>query len=139
MRRIAFAVLAFALILPLAVQAQEDEEQPVWHILRYQVPWDRVDSLTTLFETYSLPIAEEAKKMGKLLEYEWLIHIQGSEWNVVLMRKLSSWEAVQNSGFGEARRKLYPDEAKREEINAAFNWAFGGRVHRDEFFRQVGN
>ncbi len=55
------------------------------------------------------------------------------------MMKVRSWEAVQNSGIGAAYRELYPDEATREEINAAFNWAFGGGVHRDEFFREVGN
>ena len=139
MRRIVLPALAFAFVLPLTVQAQEEEEQPVWHILHYQVDWNRVDSLETLFETYSLPIAEEAKKMGDLLEYKWLIHTQGSEWNVVLMMKVRSWEAVQNSGIGAAYRELYPDEATREEINAAFNWAFGGGGHRDEFFREVGN
>ncbi len=68
MRRIVLPALAFAFVLPLTVQAQEEEEQPVWHLLHYQVDWNRVDSLETLFETYSLPIAEEAKKMGDLWE-----------------------------------------------------------------------
>ncbi len=139
MIRNALLALAFVFVLPLTVLAQEEEEQAVWHTIRYQVDWSRVDSLVTLIETYDLPTTEEAKKMGNLLERKWLIHIQGTEWNVVLMEKVRSWEAVQNTGMEAARRTLYPDEATRDEIQAGFNWAFGGGAHRDEFFREVGN
>jgi len=97
-----------------------------------------VDSLNKLVQAYTLPIAQEQKKLGVLLDFKLLIHAHGGRDNVVFVRKLASWAAVEgDTTFGVAFRRVFPDSLKRVQIQAGFAWALGHTLHHDEIYREV--
>ena len=122
----------------ISVAQQATPPQPVWTVAYFQVDWPKVDSLRKLFQTYTLPTVDEAKKAGTLLDYRVLIHSYAGRDNVVLMQKYSSWAAINSdSSFDVAFRRLFPDSTKRKGINDGFSWAFGNGLHRDEIYGEV--
>jgi hypothetical protein len=137
--KIALAVVALALT-GLAFRPQAAQQQPAayWYLSYYQVDFPKVDSLARLVRTYTLPVVEEQKKLGALLDYRFLVHRHGGRDNVVIMRKVASWATIErDTTFQVAFRKVFPDSLKRREINAALQWAFAGGLHRDEIFSEV--
>lgn len=120
-----------------SLRPAQQTEAPYWYISTYSVDWRQVDSLQSLFRNYTLPIAEEAKKEGKLLDYKILIHNMGNEWNVVLARKYRSWDDIDDAVLMPATRKLFPDSADRARVNAAFGEIYQGGAHRDAIYREV--
>ncbi len=128
----ATALVGFTLVRPI-----QQEEQAYWYVSFYSVDWAKVDSLQALVKSYSYPVAKEAMKSGKLLDYKWLIHDTGNEWNVVIMSKYRSWDAIDDGVFGAANRTLHPDSLQRQNINAAFNEIFAGGAHRDMIYTEV--
>lgn len=117
--------------------AQQTDQAPYWYVSTYSVDWRQVDSLQSLFRKYTLPIVEEAKKDGKLLDYKMLIHNMGNEWNVVLVRKYRSWDDIDDPALGPAAQKVFPDSAQRARVNAAFAEIYQGGAHRDFIYQEV--
>ena len=133
------AVVIAAAVTGLGFRFQAQQPQNAyWYLSYYQVHFPKIDSLQKLARAYTLPIIEEQKKMGMLLDYRLLVHRHGGRDNVVIMRKVASWSGIErDTTFQSAFRKLYPDSLKRREINAALQWAFGDGLHRDEIFSEV--
>jgi hypothetical protein len=122
------------------VQAQEEENQetPYWYVLSFKVPWAKVDTLEKLVEKYTVPIVAEAKKRGTILDYKFLIHHTGDEYNVVVMQKYASWATIdEGPQFNAAFEAIEPDKSKRDEVNKSFDWIFEGTVHKDNIYREI--
>ncbi len=124
------------------LQAQDMEEVPVpfVYVSEYQVPWDRVDSLTTLLQAYPEWVAK-AREMGHVLDYQTWIHLYGDEWNVVIVRTFPSQEAWNNQESGwlqSVNRMVEPDSARRAANSEGFAWVYDGVPHRDNLYRALG-
>jgi hypothetical protein len=135
------SALALLVFWPGAARGQEQQpaQQPYWVVSYYEVPWARVDSLVKLYRQHRIPVVEEAKRAGTILDYRILIHHFGSEENVVIMEKYPSWEAIdRGTGFGEAARRLGRDEEAQRQISEGFDWVFEGVPHRDEIYAEAG-
>jgi hypothetical protein len=135
-------VLALSLtaVVPTRSTGQQatSAQQAFWTVSYYQVDWPKVDSLTKLLRAYTLPMVDEAKKSGGLLDYRILIHAWAGRDNVVIMQKYSSFGAIHcDSSLAVAFRRTVPDSAKRRVVQEAFDYAFGGGLHRDEIFTEV--
>lgn len=138
----ALPLLTLALVVSTPVHGQlAPPPGSAYVVISYnQVDWRRVDSLSKLIKTYRLPQAEEAKKAGNLLEYRYLFHTWGTEWNVVLIRKFRNWavmETGRDTTMAAALRKIVPDSAQRAAVAAGFAWALDGNAHRDEIYAEV--
>lgn len=124
---------------PSAAQQPSAPRDTVWwYVSSYQIEWPKMDSLVKLVRAYTLPTVAEAKKMGTLLDYRVLVHAYGSEYNYQIIRQYRRFEDIaHDTTVGAAARRLVPDPARMKEIQAAFNWVFGGGGHRDEIYREV--
>jgi len=134
------AALALSLTAVAATRsaAQAPAQQAFWTVSYYQVDWPKVDSLTKLFKAYTLPMVEEAKKSGGLLDYKILIHSWAGRDNVVIMQKFSSFAAIHSdTSMNVALRRIVPDSTKRKAVQNAFNWTVGNGLHRDEIYAEV--
>ncbi|NIM51788.1 MAG: hypothetical protein GTO22_21485 [Gemmatimonadales bacterium] len=121
-----------------ALRVQE-AENPVVHTSSHQVPWERVDSLRTLWGMYPewLPKAQE---LGHILDRQLWVHLMADEWNVVITRTYRSWDAWANSEPGWAQavfREVEPDSVRRAAFNEGVNWVFANTIHRDNIYQQV--
>jgi len=122
----------------LLAQEEKSAEKPYWYISSYKVPWSKIDSLEKLVKMYLVPVVAEAKKYGKILDYHYLIHEMGDEYNVVIMRKYSSWRIIdEDTSFEKAIEALEPDKAKRDSVNSRFNWVFKDSVHKDNIYHEL--
>lgn len=134
-------ILSFIFVLSgvtdIQAQSETEDDSPYWYVSHFKVPFAKIDSLESLVEQ-TMPVVEEAKKSGNLMDYRILIHHTGEEYNVVIMNLLPSWDAIdEDSGFGQAMEKVYDSEEKREEINSAFDWVFEGAPHKDNIYRDI--
>ncbi len=133
------ALAGMLLAVPTDVRAQdgdemEEAEAPWIYITSHKIPWSRIDSLTKLNKLY--PVIAKAKENGTLLDYHMIVHQYGDEYNVLVVRVYESWESLgEGSGFGAAFEELEPDEERRAEVNAGYNWVFDGTVHKDNIYR----
>ncbi len=140
--RIVMALAVFGLILGVArpTYAQEEEaENPVVHTNSYQVPWERVDSLRTLWSMYPEWLAK-AQELGHILDNQLWVHVQGDEWNVVIAASYPSWDAWANPepGWRQAVFAMVePDSTRRAAFNEGMDWVFANTIHRDNIYRQV--
>jgi len=137
-----FVISALTLVagVPARLMAQQAMTAPqtFWAVSYYQVDWPKVDSLTKLYQAYTLPTVDEAKKMGVLLDYRILIHAWAGRDNVVIMQKFSSFGAINSdTTFEAAFHRVVPDSTKRKVVNDAFNAIFGNGLHRDEIYAEV--
>lgn len=133
---VATALLVGAAAAAPAIRAQE-AENPVVHASFYQVPWERVDSLTTLWSMYPEWFTR-AQEAGHILERQLWVHMQGDVWNVVIVGTYPSWDAWANqeSGWGQAVFEMVePDEAQRAAFNEGMDWVFSNTVHYDNIYR----
>ena len=91
-----------------------------------------------MIKKYTIPILAEVKKAGDLLDYKVLIHHTGDEYNVVIMSKYPSWEAIDKSGiWGAAYKIIEPDKEKRKNVYDLFNWVFEGVTHIDNIYTEA--
>ncbi len=137
MQRPTSVLLLFAAVAATPAVGQESQEQPVVYINQNQIPWDRIDSLTTLLQSRPQWTAK-AKELGHILDEKFLIHMHGDEWNVVVITAYPSWTAFANlsPGWrGEVARMVEPDSTRRAAINAGYDWVFAGTMHRDNIYR----
>ena len=127
------------LAMPTEVRAQdgdeaEEPEAPWVYMSSYKIPWSRVDSLTKLNKLY--PIVAKAIENGTILDYHMIVHHTGNEYNVVIVRIEESWEQMgDGGGFGAAFRELEPDEDRRAEVTAGYDWVFADTEHVDNIYR----
>jgi len=143
MSRTRISVL-LALSLTAVVAARSPGQQAAsaretfWVVSYYEVEWPKVDSLTKLMRAYTMPVVEEAKKSGGLLDYRVLIHSYAGRENVVILQKFSSFAAIHNdTAWLAAIRRITPDSTKRRVVQDAFNSIFGSGLHRDEIYTEV--
>ncbi|MEE8487731.1 MAG: hypothetical protein V3S56_06145 [Gemmatimonadota bacterium] len=133
------ALAGMLLAVPTEARAQDGDEmeeaEAAWiYMTSYKVPWSRVDSLSKLMKLY--PIADKAIENGTILDYHMIVHHTGDEYNIVIVNVYESWESMgEGNGFGAAFEDLEPDEERRAEVNAGFNWVFAGTVHKDNIYR----
>ena len=133
-------ILVILLFIPCLAGAQENEkeETPHWLVTFYKVDPTRVDSLVKLEKKYGIPIFEENKKRGTLLERELLIHKISSDYNVVLMEKYPSWSAIAEGADSEAAfEAIEPDMEKRYRVYSAYKWVFNKSTHYDEIYYEA--
>jgi hypothetical protein len=113
-------------------------KETYWTVAYYQVDWPKVDSLTKLFRAYQLPVVDEVKKSGGLLDYRMLIHDMAGRDNVVIMEKFSFAAIHDNdANFQAAIRRVQPDSIKRKAVLDGFGYIFGAGLHRDEIYTEV--
>ena len=130
-------IIFLVLFIPSFLMAQEEEKKdvPYWYVMSVKVPWDRMDSLQNMVKQYTIPVVAEAKKSGKILDYNLLIHHTGDEYNGVIMTKFPSWGAIgEGPGFSAAMELVVPDKEERDKINAGFQWIFDGFQHIDNIY-----
>jgi hypothetical protein len=133
--------LSLAAVAPSSSHGQQaaPPKEAYWTVAYYQVDYPKMDSLTKLLRAYQLPVVDEVKKSGGLLDYRILIHNMAGRDNVVIMQKFSSWSAIHDSdaAFQAAIRRIQPDSIKRKAVLDAFGSIFGGGLHRDEIYTEV--
>jgi hypothetical protein len=134
----AIALSAVSLLGGYAIGHARQQVHPGFvYLTHYEIPFERVDSLQKLIRTYSIPMTDEAKKSGTLLDEKWLIHHTGTEYNVLQIRHWRNWEAINaDTTIGRAMRRLWPDSGRRVDINRAFGEMLAG-AHRDAIYVPV--
>jgi len=130
-----FAVLGAA----PTVQAQEEADENPWvYVASFKIPWERVDSLTKLYDQYADRYIAYAKQQGYYLDSRILIHHTGDEYNVVVETYFPTWEAMNRGGWGDAAwQAVEPDATQRAAARAGFAWAYEGVPHKDNIYRLV--
>ena len=101
----------------------------------YRVPFERVDTLRQLLKE-SRPVIAQAKRLGGILDDQWLIHSWGGEYTVLQVTTWKSWAAITDTttGFDAAQRKAFPDSVTRKKLNDRFEWVFQGVTHVDNIY-----
>ena len=130
-------IILLVLFIPALLIAQEEEKKdvPYWYVMSCKIPWERIDSLKNMVKQYNVPIVAEQKKSGKILDYNFLIHHTGDEYNVVIMIKFPSWDAINDgTGFGAAYEIVVPDKEERDRVDEGWLWAFDGFQHIDNIY-----
>lgn len=130
-------IIFSVLFIPLFLVAQEEEKEdiPYWYVVSVKVPWEMMDSLKIMVKKYQIPILAEAEKSGKILDSNFLIHHTGDEYNVVIMTKFPSWNAMGDmSFFGDAMQIAIPDEKERDRFKEGWQWIFEGVQHIDNIY-----
>lgn len=127
-----FALIAFS--VPADAVAQEEaDDTAYWYVSHYQIPWAKVDSLVSLEKTYSPQIREATTpEQTGVLDRKLLIHDTGTEYNVVIMTKYPSWNAIRAET--DVLELVFPDEAERSTIQEAYGWIFEDTDHRDAIY-----
>jgi len=127
-------IILLALFIPSFLLAQEEEKKdvPYWYVSSHKIPWEKIDSLQAMVKKYTVPAVAEAKKSGRILDYNILIQHTGDEYNVVTMTKFPSWAAIdEGAGWGAAMKIVVPDKEERNKAWAGWRWVFEGvpRIH----------
>jgi hypothetical protein len=100
-----------------------------------RVPFERLDTLRQLLKE-SRPVLVQAKRLGGILDDQWLIHSWGGEYTVLQVTTWKSWAAITDTttGFDAATRKAFPDSVTRKKLNDRFEWVFQGVTHVDNIY-----
>jgi len=138
MKKLIIILAVMFISVNLLAQEEQVDEVAYWYTSSIKIPWPKIDSLQQLYKLYTIPIMEEAKKNGSILDYHILIHHTGDEYNVVTMTKFPSWAAI-NEGASTRQylEKFIPEKEKRDEILAAFRSILSGYYHIDNIYTEV--
>lgn len=129
MKRIAFAVALFLLSTPFAAGAQEHwTEGPVWEVWCARTTPGHFDDYMNYLRTNYLPMMDEQKKQGLIVDAKFFLHTPGSPSDpdlcIATLHK-SFGEALDYSADFEAKVKAIAaqhyktaDEKKQEEATA---------------------
>ena len=81
----------------------------------------------------------QAKRLGGILDDQWLIHSWGGEYTVLQVTTWKSWAAITDTmtGFDAATRKAFPDSIARKKLNDRFEWVFQGVTHVDNIYTKA--
>lgn len=121
-----------------ALAQEQNEGTPYWVAASNKIPWAKIDSLRSMVNEYVGPIVEEAKRMGRVLDYKILLHTYGGEYNVVFMTKYPSWEAIgEGPGWAAAYEAIEPNKEIRDAVWAANAWIFEGVPHIDNIYTEL--
>lgn len=105
-------VAAAALCLPSAANAQQQQDGPPTLRLTYMIcDWDAVGDLMASADSIEIPVWEELKAEGLILDHGYFVHAWADEWNVGIYTIGSSIQQVIDA-VEEAGRRLgeqYPD------------------------------
>ena len=103
--------------------------------MSFKVSWNKIDSLKNMAKKYTIKVVDEAKKSGKILDYNFLMQHTGDEYNVVIMTKFPSWDAMgDGDGFGAAMEIVIPDKEERDRAVEGWQWVFDGYQHIDNIY-----
>ena len=130
-------IIFLVLFIPSLLMAQEEEKKdvPYWYVMSIKIPWERIDSLQTLVKKYTVKVTAEAIKSGKILDYKFLIHHTGDEYNVVIMTKFPSWDSMGDlTTMQTAQELVIPDKEERDKVNGGWQWIFEGTQHIDNIY-----
>jgi len=120
---------------------QENQDNWPWvYMSEFQVPWSRIDSLMKLenITDKEWNWYEKAKEMGHIIDFRFMLHHTGDEWNVRYEWVYPSWEAMNKSDWmKEVSEAVEPDSTKRKPINEGYQWVFKDVTHRDQIYRLV--
>lgn len=87
MLRLASAALVLFLVAPVALQAQEQTEDPmIMSISAWVCPQEAVQDISDAYETYTQPVEEELIDEGMLVNTGLFFHAWADEWNVNYFR-----------------------------------------------------
>ena len=117
---------------------QVNEDSTPWvYETEYQVPWSRIDSLLKLTTmSNELNFYGKAVEMGFVLDIRMYIHHTGGVWNVKVQWIYSSFEAINEPGWGKkVWEAVGVNEEKIKELDGGFNWVFNDVIHRDNIYR----
>ena len=139
--RISFVIVLLCLFaLPVQAQDKEKKETSYWYVSYSKVTGAKVDSLVNFSKKYLIPIAEETKKKGTILDYKMLIHHTGTEYNVVYMVKYPSFSTMEYGIAGwllPTFKEMEPDKEKQMAFRAAQQYVTDGFIHYDEIYWEV--
>lgn len=134
------ALFACTLVAPEAGLAQEEDDgdDPIWYVSAYNIPWAKVDSLTSLLEA-DQELVDEQVRRGQVLEGKVLIHHTADEYNVIFMTKYPSWDAVDDDpGLAAIAEDLGWSEEQRTARQEGFAHIFeGANAHRDYIYTEA--
>ena len=142
MKTFAFLMVIFLVVgLQETAFGQEQEDTRPWvYMSEFQIPWSRIDSLMKLETVIDTEWKwyEKAKEMGYIIDFRFMIHHTGDEWNVKNEWVYPSWEAMNKSDWmKQVSETVEPDSVKRETVYAGFEWVFKDVIHRDQIYRLV--
>lgn len=87
MLRLASAALVVMLVVPVALQAQEQQDQPmILAVSAWICPQEAVQDIRDSYETYTQPVEKELIDEGELVNTGMFFHAWADEWNVNYFR-----------------------------------------------------
>ena len=137
--RISFVVVLLCLFaLPVQAQDKEKNETPYWYysFLKFE-SYDKVNEFQKFHEEAIVPIVEEAKNQGTLLDYKFLRHHTGDEYNIVVARKHPSWCSITANWREKALDAIEKDEDKKKAFWDKYSELVNTMSHYDCIYIQL--
>jgi hypothetical protein len=116
MKRIGLAAAVLAFASATAVAQEHWSEGPVWECSSYRSNPGMFDTYMKYIRTHAIPVYEESKKAGLILDYKSFVKTPSSpdDWDFMLCQAYSS--------FGRALDYSQADQDKADAISAK-HWA----------------
>ena len=131
-------ILIVVLYLAPAVDAaaQEEQEPSIWVITSTKIPPDRLEACMAARDRYVIPMDNELKSRGLLLDRTVLQHYYADEWNVVIVSKYRDWNAIDeaNDASDGIEEELYSEE-EREAYDSETEGC-SPDFHRDQIYTE---
>lgn len=113
MWRTLLALLVVLCLTPVVdAAAQEAEEPPIWVVTSTKIPPDRLEACMAARDRYVIPMDNELKSRGLLLDRTILQHYYADEWNVVVISKYRDWNAIDEANDAGIEEELYSEEER---------------------------
>lgn len=143
MRPLTLLLLAglFVVAMP-AANAQDDAPEPVVYMTQHKVNPQRMDSLMTLINEFSVPWQSFISENVEGYQRYFMRHDTGNEYNLLVATIYPSWDMVDSVPTSE----LWPQFAATmdmtpQELGAKYmpglRWAYEDSQHMDQIWRMV--
>lgn len=137
MWRTLLALLVVLCLTPVVdASAQEEQEPSIWVITSSKIPLDRLEACMAASDRYLIPIDNELKTRGLLLDRTVLQHYYADEWNVVVISKYRDWNSIDaaNDASDGIEEELY-SEAESEAYDTETEGC-SPDFHRDQIYTE---
>jgi hypothetical protein len=137
MSRTLLALLVVLCLSPVVdAAAKEAEEPPIWVVSSTKIPPDRVEAFMAASDRYVIPIDNELKSRGLLLDRTVLQHYYADEWNVVVISRYRDWNAIDeaNDASDGIEEELYSEE-ERDAFDSETQGC-APDFHRDQIYSE---
>jgi hypothetical protein len=119
MKRVIASVLFLLIILPGFVSAQDSDEakkklKPTVVISQHMVPLAKMDRYVEITDEYWTPVFDKLVDEGKLINWGYITHAWGDEWNIVVHYVAKDFATFQKA-WGEGIKSF--TESAPEEIS----------------------